>query len=99
MFCSSASMCASCGFDSKGVRTEFVFIGGVSVLGLFSLGAGFVSSKIPLFVLRALCGVAAAMTIPSAVTLIVHVFPEPTEQSRAIGIFGGSGAMASSEHP
>lgn len=36
---------------------------------------------------------AAAMTIPSALTLLVNVFVEPTEQARAIGIFGGCGAV------
>ncbi|TBU27126.1 MFS general substrate transporter [Dichomitus squalens] len=72
---------------------KFAFIGGVFVLAIFSLCSGFVSSKIPLFVLRALTGVAAAMAIPSAVTLLVGIFPEPTEQSRALGVFGGCGAV------
>ena len=36
---------------------EFAFIGGVSVLGILSVGAGFVTSKIPLIVLRALSGI------------------------------------------
>ena len=36
---------------------EFAFIGGVAGLGVLSIGAGFVTSKIPLIVLRALCGI------------------------------------------
>ncbi|KAI1789898.1 MFS general substrate transporter [Ganoderma leucocontextum] len=72
---------------------KFAFIGGVSGLGVLSIGAGFVTSKIPLIVLRALCGIAASMTIPSALTLLVNVFTEPTEQARAIGVFGGCGAV------
>ena len=39
---------------------------------------------------------ASAMTIPSALTLLVHVFQEPLEQARAMGIFGGCGASADS---
>jgi MFS family permease len=35
------------------------------------------------------------MTIPSALRLLIYVFPDPDEQARAIGIFGGSGAVAS----
>ncbi|CDO68542.1 hypothetical protein BN946_scf184998.g39 [Trametes cinnabarina] len=66
---------------------------GVAVLGILSIGAGFVTSKIPLIVLRALSGIAASMTIPSALTLLVNVFTEPNEQARAIGIFGGCGAV------
>ncbi|KAI0631657.1 MFS general substrate transporter [Trametes polyzona] len=72
---------------------KIAFIGGITVLGLLSLGAGFVTSKIPLIVLRALAGIAASMTIPSALTLLVSVFTEPSEQARAIGIFGGCGAV------
>ncbi|KAI0641791.1 MFS general substrate transporter [Trametes meyenii] len=72
---------------------KFAFIGGVSVLGILSIGAGFVTSKIPLIVLRALSGIAASMTIPSALTLLVNVFTEPSEQARAIGVFGGCGAI------
>ena len=36
---------------------------------------------------------AASMTIPSALTLLVNVFTDPTEQARAIGVFGGCGAV------
>ncbi|KAI0776916.1 MFS general substrate transporter [Trametes elegans] len=72
---------------------KFAFIGGVAVLGILSIGAGFVTSKIPLIVLRALSGIAASMTIPSALTLLVNVFTEPNEQARAIGVFGGCGAV------
>ncbi|KAG2068126.1 MFS general substrate transporter [Suillus decipiens] len=70
------------------------FIGGVSGLGVISLCAGFVNETIPIVVLRALIGIASAMTIPSALTLLVNVFPDPLEQARAIGVFGGCGAAA-----
>jgi MFS family permease len=42
---------------------------------------------------------ASSMTIPSALTLLVNVFPEPLEQARAIGLFGGCGCVANGEHP
>ncbi|OBZ72813.1 putative MFS-type transporter EfpA [Grifola frondosa] len=73
--------------------TELAFIFGVAVLGFISVGAGFVNDKVTLIVLRALSGIAASMTIPSALTLLVNVFSEPTEQARAIGVFGGCGAI------
>ncbi|KAF8123555.1 major facilitator superfamily domain-containing protein [Boletus edulis] len=69
------------------------FIAGVSVLGILSIGTGFVSNKIPFIALRSVMGIASALTIPSALTLLVHVFPEPLEQARAIGVFGGCGAF------
>jgi MFS family permease len=73
---------------------EKSFVAGVTVLGFISLGAGFLNAQIPLIVLRALGGLAAAQTIPSALTLLVNVFPDPDEQALAIGIFGGVGAVA-----
>ncbi|EIN04996.1 MFS general substrate transporter [Punctularia strigosozonata HHB-11173 SS5] len=69
------------------------FIMGISCVGFICIGAGFLRSKIVLIVLRALCGIAACLTIPSALTLLVNIFIEPTEQARAIGIFGGCGAV------
>ncbi|KAF8840131.1 MFS general substrate transporter [Paxillus ammoniavirescens] len=71
-----------------------VFIGGVSALGLLSVAAGFVNDKIPIIILRALIGIASAMTIPSALTLLVNIFPDPLHQARALGVFGGCGAVA-----
>ncbi|KAI6010694.1 major facilitator superfamily domain-containing protein [Pisolithus orientalis] len=73
---------------------KFTFAGGIFALGLISLGAGFANSKVILIVLRGLSGIASAMTIPSALTLLANVFPHPVEQARAIGIFGGCGAVA-----
>ncbi|KAH8105286.1 MFS general substrate transporter [Cristinia sonorae] len=72
---------------------KYAFITGFAVLGIFSLAAGFVKAKIALIVIRALSGIAASLTIPSALTLLVNVFPDPTEQARAIGVFGGCGAI------
>jgi hypothetical protein len=40
---------------------------------------------------------ASAMTIPSALSLLVNVFPDPLQQARAIGLFGGCGAVAAGE--
>ena len=38
-------------------------------------------------------GIGAAMTVPSALSLIVEWFPEPSEQAQAISFFGGSSAL------
>jgi hypothetical protein len=37
--------------------------------------------------------VGGAMTIPSALNLIVQIFTDPQEQARAIALFGGAGAI------
>ncbi|KZT01861.1 MFS general substrate transporter [Laetiporus sulphureus 93-53] len=72
---------------------KVAFTGGIAALGVISIGAGFSKDKITIIVLRALSGIAASMTIPSALSLLVAVFVEPTEQARAIGVFGGCGAV------
>ncbi|CAL1702783.1 unnamed protein product [Somion occarium] len=72
---------------------KHAFIAGAAILGIFSIGAGFVRDKITLIVLRALSGIAASLTIPSALTLLVNLFPDEHEQARAIGVFGGCGAI------
>ncbi|CAE7209578.1 unnamed protein product [Rhizoctonia solani] len=69
-----------------------VFIFGTAFFGFASLGGGFVNDKIPLLVLRALQGIGASLTIPASLNLIVQMFPDPREQSRAIGLFGATGA-------
>ncbi|KAI0043880.1 MFS general substrate transporter [Auriscalpium vulgare] len=69
------------------------FIVGSALVGLFSLGCGLVHDKVGMFILRAFTGIAAAATVPSALSLIVEWFPEPEEQSQAIALFGGSSAI------
>ncbi|KAG8735157.1 hypothetical protein FRC10_010912 [Ceratobasidium sp. 414] len=70
------------------------FIAGSLFFGATSLGAGFISNRIALLVLRALQGIGASHTIPSALSMIVQMMPEPKKQQRAIGLFGASGAIA-----
>lgn len=42
-------------------------------------------------------GIGAAMTVPSALSLIVEWFPEPKEQNQAIAFFGGASGLGNSE--
>ncbi|KAG8746848.1 hypothetical protein FRC10_003370 [Ceratobasidium sp. 414] len=69
------------------------FIVGTTFFGAVSLGGGFVNDRIVLIVLRALQGIGASLTIPSALSLLVQMFPEPAEQARAIGLFGATAAI------
>jgi len=70
-----------------------VFIAGAFTLGATHLGGGFARQKILLLVLRALGGIGGALTIPSALSLIVHFFPNPSHQAIAIALFGSAGAI------
>jgi len=67
------------------------------ILAMTHLGGGFVRQKVALLVLRALGGIGAALTIPSALSMIVALFPDQRSQGRAIAIFGGSGAIGNGE--
>ncbi|KAG6811578.1 hypothetical protein H0H92_006742 [Tricholoma furcatifolium] len=70
-----------------------LFITGFSILGIGSLLNGFAVNAPMLFVIRALQGIGGAMTIPSAVTMIVLILPNRKEQDRALGLFAGLGAV------
>jgi MFS family permease len=69
------------------------FIAGAFILGVTHLIGGFMRDKIALLVLRALGGIGGALTIPSALSLIVQLFPNPAHQARAIALFGSAGAI------
>lgn len=73
------------------------FVSGAMILALTHLGAGFVRQKIALLVLRALGGIGSALTIPSALSMIVALFPDQRYQGRAIAIFGGVGGVGNGE--
>ncbi|KAG8684069.1 hypothetical protein FRC09_015640 [Ceratobasidium sp. 395] len=73
-----------------------VSVVGTVFFGAISLGAGFVNDRIVLIVLRALQGIGASLTIPSALGMLVQIFPEPVEQARAISMFAASAAIGNS---
>ncbi|PPQ70822.1 hypothetical protein CVT24_001039 [Panaeolus cyanescens] len=74
---------------------KWVFTFGAIVMGIFNIAAGFIRAEIPLIIFRAIMGAGGALTIPSAQHLIVHMYPDPAEQARAIALFGAMGAVGS----
>ncbi|KAG2121415.1 MFS general substrate transporter [Suillus cothurnatus] len=72
---------------------KYTFLTGKFFLGVISIGLGFVSDGILFLALRALSGIAASLTIPSALALLIGIFPEPKHQAIAIASFGAWGAM------
>ncbi|KAG6864100.1 hypothetical protein C0991_012480 [Blastosporella zonata] len=72
---------------------KYVFLSGAAAIAVFSLAAGFVRTQVPLIILRALMGVGAALTVPSALYLIIHLFPNPASQSKAVALFAASAAL------
>ncbi|THH29152.1 hypothetical protein EUX98_g5035 [Antrodiella citrinella] len=70
-----------------------VFVIGYLGVGIFSILCGVSVHPIMLLIFRAVSGIGAAMTIPSAIAMIVINFPDPVEQSRALGLYGAFGAV------
>lgn len=70
-----------------------VFIIGSLVVGTTHLIGGFMRQKIALVLLRALGGIGGAMMIPSALSLVIQMFPTPSHQARAISVFSSAGAI------
>lgn len=79
--------------DTKGRKK--IFISG-SVLFLLSSGAaGFAHGLAWLIVCRAVQGLAAAMAVPAALSIITNTFTEPAGRSRALSIFSAFAAVGS----
>jgi EmrB/QacA subfamily drug resistance transporter len=73
-----------------------LFIGGLILFGLASLAGGLSSSIGELIAFRALQGVGAAMLAPAARSIVVTLFEEGPERSKALGIWAavaGSGSV------
>ncbi|KXN84040.1 hypothetical protein AN958_00529 [Leucoagaricus sp. SymC.cos] len=80
-------------YNPNHLPPEIVFTAGATLIGGLSLGGGFVRHEVPLILIRVLTGIGAALTVPSALHLIVHMFPDPASQSQAIAAFGASAAL------
>src|SRR4029450_8250040 len=58
-----------------------------------SLVCGFASSEATLIGARAVQGVSAAVMAPTALALLMTVFPEGPDRNKALGIWGGIGGI------
>ncbi|TAM80810.1 MAG: MFS transporter, partial [Jatrophihabitans sp.] len=63
------------------------FLGGVSVFTLASLAGGLASGPAELLIARAVQGAGGAFAAPSALALLMTMFPEARERTRAIGLY------------
>ena len=70
-----------------------MFIAGVALFALASLGAGLAGTSAALLTARAVQGVAAAIMTPTALSIVMTTFPEGAERNKALGIWGSTGAI------
>ena len=69
------------------VGRRSVFLTGLAVFTLASLACGFAQSQEVLVVARFVQGVGGALTSAVILGMIVTMFPEPSEQAKAIGVY------------
>ncbi|HEV7980545.1 MFS transporter [Amycolatopsis sp.] len=67
-------------------RRRLLLIGGTA-FGLLSILVAFSTSPEMLIIARALLGIAGATIMPSALALIMNMFPDPKQQGTAIAVF------------
>ncbi|GAA2593626.1 MFS transporter [Actinomadura fulvescens] len=70
-----------------------VFMWGVAVFALSSLGCGLAPSGELLVVARMFQGAGAAMMAPSALSIVMATFVEAAERNRALGFWGATGGI------
>ncbi|POS80623.1 major facilitator superfamily transporter [Diaporthe helianthi] len=71
---------------------KMIFCAGMATLSAWTLADGFAPNFISLAIFRALQGIGAAMTVPSAVGIISNYFVT-RDRTLALTIFGASGAV------
>ncbi|KAF9435644.1 hypothetical protein BGZ76_005809 [Entomortierella beljakovae] len=72
-----------------------IFIAGVTWFAIWSLINGFAKDPIVMSVGRALQGMGAGFTVPSALAILTTSYPLGPERTQALAIFGGTGAVGS----
>ncbi|KAF9118436.1 hypothetical protein BGX30_004579 [Mortierella sp. GBA39] len=72
-----------------------IFMLGVIWFSVWAVFNGFASNPIMMSVGRALQGMGAGFTVPSALALLTTTYPSGPERNKALAIFGGTGAIGS----
>ena len=70
-----------------------MFLGGLAVFTLASLGCGLAGSGSQLIAFRALQGIGAALLLPGTLSILTVTFP-PEERAKAIGLWAGVSGLA-----
>jgi EmrB/QacA subfamily drug resistance transporter len=64
-----------------------VFLGGIALFTLASLAGGFATNPVELLTSRAVQGIGGALASPSALALLMTMFPDARARTRAIGLY------------
>ncbi|KAF8955205.1 hypothetical protein BGZ46_002696 [Entomortierella lignicola] len=72
-----------------------IYILGVTWFSIWAVVNGFAKDPIIMSVGRALQGMGAGFTVPSALAILTTSYPVGPERTRALAVFGGTGAIGS----
>jgi EmrB/QacA subfamily drug resistance transporter len=70
-----------------------LLLAGLAVFTIGSLGGGLATSDAFLVVMRGAQGLGAALVLPAALSIVMNMFTEGAERNKALGIWGGAGAL------
>ncbi|WWD02252.1 hypothetical protein V865_000290 [Kwoniella europaea PYCC6329] len=71
-----------------------VYTMGFVGIAIFNLIISFLNDKYSFFILRAISALAAVLTIPSSINMIVQMYPDSEEQTKKLSLFGVAGALS-----
>jgi MFS family permease len=72
-----------------------IYILGVTWFSIWAIVNGFAKDPVVMSVGRALQGMGAGFTVPSALAMLTTTYPVGRERNFALAVFGGSGAAGS----
>jgi EmrB/QacA subfamily drug resistance transporter len=70
-----------------------LLMAGLVVFTAASLGGGLATGDTVLIVMRGIQGLGAALVLPAGLSIVTNLFPEGAERNKALGIWGGVGAL------
>ena len=70
-----------------------LLMAGLALFTAASLGCGLAASDTLLIVMRGVQGLGAALVTPAALSIVTNMFSEGAERNKALGIWGGVGAL------
>jgi DHA2 family methylenomycin A resistance protein-like MFS transporter len=83
--------------DRLGVRTGF--LSGLAVFAVGSAACAGATSLAGLIAARVVQGAGAAAVMPCSLALIAHMFPDPGDRRRALGVWGGASGIGLAAGP
>jgi EmrB/QacA subfamily drug resistance transporter len=70
-----------------------ILMAGLALFTAASLGAALSTGEVSLIAARAVQGLGAAIMLPAALSIVMNMFQEGAERNKALGIWGGLGAV------